>query len=135
MLCSVRNGPNSIFALFALATFGTPRTGVLVAVERASVPVDLPLLLASVAVAAAVGFVLVPVVGDRYLRTVGRLDYARLSVAVLGLLVVLSGLFAGLDGIVAFGAASLIGLVPPRAGARRVHLMGVLLGPLVLAGL
>jgi len=129
------NTANSIFALFALATFGTPRTGVLVAVERASVPVDLPLLLASVAVAAAVGFVLVAVVGDRYLRTVGRLDYARLSVAVLGLLVVLSGLFAGLDGIVAFGAASLIGLVPPRAGARRVHLMGVLLGPLVLAGL
>ena len=77
-------------------------------------------------------FALVPVVGDRYLRTVGRVDYTRLSVAVLCLLVVLAFLFAGFVGVGAFCAAALVGLVPASVGARRVHLMGVLLGPLIL---
>ncbi len=126
------NTANAVFALFALFTFGTPRTGVLVAVERASVPLNLPLLLGSVCLAAAAGFVAVPTLGDRYLRTVGRLDPTRLSVAVLGLLAVISVLFAGVTGLLALVAATLVGLVPPRFGARRVHLMGVLIGPLML---
>ncbi|MEF8773491.1 MAG: tripartite tricarboxylate transporter permease [Halobacteriales archaeon] len=126
------NTANAVFALFALATLGTPRTGVMVAVERSNAPVVLPLLLASVGVASAVGFVLVTAVGDPYLRTVGRMDYARVSVAVLALLAVLSFLFAGPLGVAAFVAAGLVGLLPTRLGTRRVHLMGVLIGPLIL---
>ena len=94
-------------------------------------PLDLPLLLATVGIAAAVAFVLVPLLGDRYLRTVGRADYTRLSVGVLCLLVGLAYLFAGFVGVGAFAAATVVGLVPPKFGARRVHLMGVLMGPLI----
>jgi len=83
-------------------------------------------------VAATVAFCLVLLVGDRYLATVGRADYARLSVGVIALLVILSGLLAGLPGVAAFVVATLLGLVPVRVGIRRVHLMAVLIGPLVL---
>jgi len=126
------NTATAVFALFALVTLRTPRTGVLVAVERARLPLELPLLLASVVLAAAVGAVLVPTLGDRYLRTVGRADYTRVSVAVLALLLVLAYGFAGPAGVGIFLAATLVGLVPVRLGARRVTLMGVLLGPLAL---
>jgi putative membrane protein len=126
------NTANLIFALFALVALGTPRTGVLVAVNRAEVPLNLPLFLAVVVCAGAIGFVFVTVVGDRYLRVVGRADYTRLSVAVLGALVVISYLFGGAPGVAAFVAASVIGLLPPRVGARRVHCMGVLMGPLMV---
>jgi putative membrane protein len=126
------NTANTIFALFALVALGTPRTGVLVAFERVEAPLDLPLLLAGVGVAATVAFCLVLLVGDRYLATVGRADYARLSVGVIALLVILSGLLAGLPGVAAFVVATLLGLVPVRVGIRRVHLMAVLIGPLVL---
>jgi putative membrane protein len=126
------NTANLIFALFALVALGTPRTGVLVAIDRAGVPLNLPLLLAVVVCAGAVGFVLVTVLGDRYLRVVGRIDYTRLSVAVLGGLVCVSYLFGGVPGVVAFVASGAIGLVPPRMGARRVHCMGVLMGPLIV---
>jgi putative membrane protein len=126
------NTSNTIFALFALVALGSPRTGVLVALDSTGVPLDLPLLLSGVALAAGVGFVLVPLVGDRYLRTVGRIDYTYLSVGVLCMLIVLAYLFSGFIGVGAFSASTLIGLVPAKLGARRVHLMGVLMGPLML---
>lgn len=128
------NTSTALFALFALVALGTPRTGVLVAVERVGAPRALPGLVAPVLVAAAAGFALVLLVGDGYLRVVGNSDYRRVSLAVLGLLAVLSWLFAGPVGLPVLVAATLVGLVPPRVGARRVHLMGVLLGPLAVGG-
>ncbi|MFC6991847.1 hypothetical protein ACFQH3_08815 [Haladaptatus sp. GCM10025707] len=89
-------------------------------------------MLAAIAIAAAVAFVLVRVVGDWYLEAVGSLDYATLSVVVLCLLCLLAWLFAGGVGVVVLCVATLVGLVPVCLGTRRVHLMGVLLGPIIL---
>lgn len=105
---------------------------VLVALETARVPLNLPLLLGSVAIAAAAGFVLVLVVGDWYLRAAGRANYAVLCLGVFALLVAVSYLFAGFVGIGVFLVSCPIGFVPVRFGAKRVHLMGVLMGPIML---
>jgi len=126
------NTANAIFALFALVALGAPRTGVLVAVEAAGVPLSVPHLLGAVAVGAAAGTVLVVTVGDRYLAAVGRLDPTWLSVTVLLALALVSFLFAGEIGVVVYVAAAVVGLVPARYRARRANLMGVLIGPLVL---
>lgn len=126
------NTANTIFALFALVSLGTPRTGVLVALDGAGVPLNFPLFLASVALAAAAGFMLVLTLGDRYLAVVGRLDYTRLCVAVLALLVLLVVGLAGVVGLAVFTASTAIGLIPAQFGAKRATLMGVLLVPLAL---
>ncbi|MFB6201053.1 MAG: tripartite tricarboxylate transporter permease [Halorhabdus sp.] len=126
------NTSNTLFALCALVAFGSPRTGVLVALDRSGVPRSWPLFVAAVLLASAVAFVLVIVVGDWYLRVVARRDQTRLSIGVLGVLVLLSGLFAGPIGIGVFAVSTFVGLVPVRLGARRASLMGVLLGPLIL---
>lgn len=126
------NTATAVFALFALVALGMPRTGVTVALSEAGVPLSLPRLVAVAVLAAAVGFVLVPTLGDAYLTTVGRLDPTALSVAVLALLVGLSYAFAGPLGVPVFAAATALGLLPPRLGSRRVHLMGVLIGPLAV---
>ncbi|WP_440769243.1 tripartite tricarboxylate transporter permease [Natronorubrum sp. DTA28] len=123
---------NTIFALFALVAIGQPRTGVMVAFENVNAPLELPILLAGVVLAGLFGFVLVIVVGDAYLEIVGTMAYWKISVAVLGLLCVLSYLFTGLVGIFVFVVAAAVGMVPIRFRARRVHLMGVLIGPLLL---
>ncbi|MGQ3414064.1 tripartite tricarboxylate transporter permease [Natrinema sp. LN54] len=123
---------NTIFALFALVALGQPRTGVLVAFEETAAPLELPILLAGVVLAGLLGFALVIVVGDAYLELVGRLTYWKISAAVLALLLVLSYLFTGPLGVAIFAAATVIGLVPVRLRCRRVHLMGVLIGPLML---
>ncbi len=127
------NTANTVFALFALAALGTPRTGVTVAIEEAGVPLAMPVLLGTVGIAAVCGFTLVLLVGDTYLRVVGNADYTRLSIAVLALLLGVSFAFAGTFGVGVFVVATVLGLVPPRLGARRVHLMGVLIGPLMLS--
>jgi putative membrane protein len=123
---------NTVFALFALVSLGSPRTGVLVAVDRTGVPLNLPVLLASVALAAAVAFLLVLALGDRYLAAVGAVDNVVLSLAVLGLLGVLVVVFAGLPGFGVFVVATAVGLLPARFGARRMTCMGVLLVPLAV---
>ncbi|ARS91484.1 tripartite tricarboxylate transporter permease [Natrarchaeobaculum aegyptiacum] len=124
---------NTIFALFALVAIGQPRTGVMVAFESAGIPLELPVLLACVLLAGAVGFVLVIVVGDVYLEVIGRVTYWKISAIVIGLLLVLSYLFTGPLGIVVFVVAAGVGMVPVRMHARRVHLMGVLIGPLIVS--
>jgi len=123
---------NTVFALFALVALGSPRTGVLVALDRTGVPLDLPVLLASVVIAAAAGFLLVLGLGDPYLGAVGRTDNVRLSLAVLGFLAVLVAAFTGLVGLGVCVVATLVGLIPARFGARRMNCMGVLLVPLIL---
>jgi putative membrane protein len=124
---------NTIFALFALSAIGQPRTGVMVALQKTGAPVELPILLAAVALSGVVGFVVVLTVGDWYLQVVGQADYRTLSMSVIALLLVVSFLLAGWVGILAFCVATAIGLIPPHLGARRVHLMGVLIGPLVVS--
>jgi putative membrane protein len=126
------NTANTIFALFALVALGNPRTGVLVALEDAGVPVVLPLFLASIAIAAGVGFVLVVLLGDRYLTAVGNADNTRVSVGVLALLCVLVVAIAGVVGLLVFVVSALVGLIPAQFGAKRANLMGVLLIPLAI---
>ena len=127
------NTATAVFALFALVALGSPRTGVLVAMTDAGVPLDLPILLASVGLAALLAATLVPLLGDRYLAWARRADQDRLAVSVLCLLVCLSFLFAGVVGVATFAAAALVGSIPATFGARRATCMGVLLVPLALA--
>jgi putative membrane protein len=125
---------NAIFALFALVSLGEPRTGVLVAVEEVSVPLNLPVLVSAILCAGAIGTAAVFAIGDLYLRLVASVEYLWLSAGVLCLLVVLSGLFAGLAGVGVFCLATAVGLVPTRFGSYRIHCMGVLLCPMVITG-
>jgi putative membrane protein len=89
-------------------------------------------LLVGIAFGAIAGAAGVLVIGDRYLAAVGRLDPTRLSVGLLCGLAGLSYLFAGAIGVGAYLAATVVGLVPARFGARRANLMGVLIGPIAV---
>lgn len=104
----------------------------MVAFESVEAPLNLPVLVGVVLLAGLVGFVLTLVVGDAYLTLVGGMSYWRISAAVLALLCVISYLFTGPLGVGVFVAAAAVGMVPVRLRARWVHLMGVLIGPLML---
>ncbi|MFC7202054.1 tripartite tricarboxylate transporter permease [Haloferax namakaokahaiae] len=122
----------TVFALFAFTGLGTPRTGVLVALADANLPSGLALAVPVTVCAGIVGVVSVPVLGDRVLALVGRVNQKRLVAGVCLLLVALSWGFTGSGGVAVLLVATAVGLLPPRLGCRRVHLMAVLLGPLVV---
>lgn len=130
---SAANTATAVFTVFALVALGTPRSGVLVAVDRIGAPRALVPLLAATVFAGVVGVGLVPRVGDRALRVVGDLDPTRLSLGVLAGLVALAALLTGGLGVGLFAVATVVGLLPARSGCRRVYLMGVLLVPIGLA--
>jgi len=125
----------AVFAVASLAVLGAPRSGVTVAVAElgdstgAASAVGMLLV---VVLAAGLGIVLLVTVGDRYLSVVRRLPRRPLVGGVVGLLLALSVGFAGILGGAVFCLAAVVGLLPPRVGARRVHLMGVLIGPVAL---
>ena len=123
----------TVFALFAFAGLGTPRTGALVALSTAELPARLAVALPVTVVAGIAGAVLVPILGDWMLAAAGRFDQRRLVAGILSFLVVLSGAFAGAGGVVVLVVAAVVGYVPVRLGCRRVHLMSVLMGPLMVA--
>lgn len=128
----------AVFAAAALVVLGDERSGVAVALSAVAgggSPFGSVSALAVIVLAAGVGTVLVPLVGDRYLTLVRRLPHRPLSLAVLLLLWVLAAAFAGWLGACAFAIAALVGLAPPRLGVRRVHLMGVLIAPVALGSL
>lgn len=104
----------------------------LVAFDRTAAPLEVPILLSGVVLAGLIAFVLVITLGDIYLEAVGRLSYWKLSSSVLAVLLALAYLFTGVTGIAIFVAATVVGMVPIRLGCRRVHLMGVLIGPLLV---
>ncbi|MEE6208724.1 tripartite tricarboxylate transporter permease [Salarchaeum sp. III] len=126
------NTSNTIFALYAFVSLGTPHTGVLVALDRSGAPLDLPVFLLAVALAAAVAVCLVVTVGDAYLRVVGDMDHRRVVAAVLLVVVGLTYVLSGMYGVGVLAAASVLGHLPVWFGARRTCLMGVLLVPLAL---
>ena len=126
------NTATAVFALFAFAVLGTPRSGVLVAMSDAGVPAVLPTLLVVAVVAGAVGVAGVVLLGDAAFTVARRVSQRRIVGGVLIGVLGLSVAFAGLSGAVALGAATAVGFVPARFGCRRVHLMGVLLGPIIL---
>ncbi|SDX83541.1 tripartite tricarboxylate transporter permease [Halobellus clavatus] len=131
----------AVFSVASLVVLGAPRSGVTVAAQAlltdgngdfALAVADTVVLFATLVVAAAVGVVLLVTLGEWYLGAVRRLPRRPLVVSVLCLLAALSVGFAGVLGGAVFCLATLLGLVPPRVGARRVHLMGVLFGPIIL---
>ncbi|WP_144903311.1 tripartite tricarboxylate transporter permease [Halobellus captivus] len=143
----------AVFAVASLAVLGAPRSGVTVALSSlvaggsagtkevpgsattaAGGPLALPEMLLVIVFAAGLAIAVLVTVGERYLLVVRRLPRQPLVVAVLALLLALAVGFAGALGGAVFCLAAVVGLLPPRVGARRVHLMGVLFGPIVLGG-
>jgi putative membrane protein len=125
------NTATAVFALFSLVALDAPRTGVTVAVGQVGTP-SLSTLLPVTVLAGVVAAVLVPVLGDRYLRVAGRVNPRTTSLVACSFLCLLSLLFAGAVGVVVLVVAGVVGLLPVRLGVRRVHLMGVLAVPLVV---
>jgi len=135
---------NAFFNIVALFVILRARSGALhvtaqilgPALDRwepaASVPPAFALLAISAALSALVAFPLTLFLGKGFARLYDRVPYRRLMQAVAAMLIVMLFLFSGVAGLAVCGVATCIGLVPPLAGVRRVHLMGAILLPVIL---
>lgn len=130
------NTAEALFAIGALYLIGRSRSGASVAVEQVlGGRVEAPdMLLAAfwmLFAGAFAGFLLLAL-GGPLARFFLRLDPVRLNYAVIALLAVGTFGMLGLGGLAILVVATLVGLIPLRAGARRAQLMGFFLVPTML---
>jgi putative membrane protein len=132
-----------VFSLLALCIEGSGRSGAMLALKSAVGQEGLAslssfpsawasLLLVAVLVASAIGYRATLWAGGLFSKRAAGRDMGRLNLIVsLGLLALILA-FNGLPGLMVAGVATLVGLLPPSLGVRRVHLTGCLLVPLLL---
>ncbi len=95
-------------------------------------PALLVVLAASAALAAVVAYPVTVLCSRLAARHVHRVRYDMLARGVIVVLVAMIAVLAGAAGLMVATLAALLGLVPPLAGVKRVHLMGALVLPVVL---
>jgi putative membrane protein len=126
---SAANTANAFIGLAAFYAIGRARNGVLAAMAGLSLP-SMPELMAVGLAAAVAGFVLTVRLAPSA-RHLARVDGRMLNLAVVALLVLLSAALAGPFGLLVLVLATMVGLVPPLAGVRRVHAMGAIMLPVM----
>ncbi len=90
------------------------------------------ILLFSVTLSAIIAYILTVKLGKFFSTIHHRIDYTKLSVSILVLIVILTALMTGPLGIGVLMITTCIGMIPPLSGARRVHLMGCLILPIFI---
>jgi len=130
-------GINTVAALFTLSVFifiGKARTGVIVAVKEIS---ELTIsnyfsLIGVCAISLIIAVVLTLKIGRFFAVRVSNLNYRKISIAIIAFISVLVAIFSGLLGLFVLLVSTLIGLLAPLSGVRRIHLMACLIIPVVL---
>lgn len=128
------NTANALFALAALYLIGRPRSGAAIAVEKILGNFtlnDLFLVMATSLFCVGVGALLTLWLSKRMLALIQRVPYDKLSLSVLGMLVMLTYAFTGLLGLAVLGVSTAIGLLAPLTGVRRSTCMGVVMLPVI----
>ncbi len=125
----------ALFSLMALYLISRPRSGAAVAVQEVLVNFgygEMLLLMATALFSAGAGAFLTIRAGRGFARLFQRLDYRRVSVAIIVMLVGMVALMTGPIGMLYMVTSTSIGLLPPLFGVKRTSCMGVLMLPIML---
>jgi len=136
------NTSNTFFALVALFVILRGRTGAMVFVKELlditpwyniSAPPQLFLyLLLAAIISGIISYPLTIIIGRKIAEVYTRVNYRRLTLCIIVAVSVLIFLFTGVWGMLIAAVSTAIGMLPPRLGVKRVHLMGVLMVPIIL---
>ena len=131
------NTANAVFGLFVFFFIGRARNGAIVAISSLLEPsaIDIPfilILLCVVILASIFSYYSTIKIGNIIHLLMEKINYRKLSIAVLTGLVVMVTIFTGMFGIVIFLMATSIGLLPSFMNVRKSNAMGVILLPVIL---
>ena len=125
----------ALFSLMALYLISRPRSGVAVAVQQVIGQFgfgELLLLMATALFATGVAAIATLKLTGWFSMLIRKIDYGKLSLGIIGLLVFLVWVFTGPAGMLLLVVSTFIGLLPPLVGIKRTHAMAVLMLPVVL---
>ena len=123
-----------IISFLAIWIIGNPRSGVAVAISQLTdVGFQLFLFMVFAAIFSAAMAAILTVKFSAILSTrIHKVDYTKISLAVIVFLVAMSAWFGGFAGLLLLAASSALGIFSLRSGIRRGILMGVLIIPTIM---
>ena len=95
-------------------------------------PLAMSSMLLAALIAALVSVPLALFFGKLFARYCSKLNYTMLVRGVIIFLLIMIFLFSGILGLAILAVATLVGMIPPLIGVKRVHLMGCLIVPIIL---
>ena len=98
-----------------------------------AVPSQLVLILVAVLISSVLAYFLTLRIGKVFAEHFHKVPYRKLVTFIIVLLVVLVILMSGPVGLIILLVATLLGLIPPTVGVRRVHLIGCLIVPVLFS--
>lgn len=125
----------ALFSLMALYLISRPRSGAAIAVQEVLTGFgfgEMLLLMATALFSAGMAAFLTIRLGRWFSGLLQRLDYAKLSMGIIALLVGMVCYMTGWAGALYLATATSIGLLPPLLGVKRTSCMGVLMLPIML---
>lgn len=133
MLGSISSA-NTLFSFFTLFLIGKARTGAAAAVEEIfELQAGNVLQIAAIALAAAgLSVVAADIVAKMAVEKMQTINYFSLNCVVLAFLVALAFFFSGPSGLLLFGSATAIGLLPAMKQNRRTNCMAFLMVPTMI---
>ncbi len=125
---------NFIFSLVTFWVLDKARNGAIITVQQLLPELDiyfLIIMLSSVLIAGSVGVFLTLFIGKKFTFLLNKIDYQKITVFVIFLILLLVVLLTGLQGFIVLTVSSFIGMLPALLKTRRIHSMGCLLLPVL----
>lgn len=128
------NTAKALLSFVALYAIGRPRSGAAVAVKKIMEigTKELTCLIGVALFSGGIATILHLKIGKIAAKNIKRLPYKPICLVVMGLIVGLSFIYAGVWGIPILLTATEVGLLPPCTKVKRTHCMGVLMVPIIL---
>jgi putative membrane protein len=119
----------------AIYAINKPRSGVAVVSAKilgAMTLNQLYLLLAAALISGSIALMLTLLLGKIFAKNIFRIDYSKVSILILIMLVLMCFFFSGILGLLVLITATSLGIVAIRANIRKMHLMGCIMLPVIL---
>ena len=125
---------NVLLSFFVLYSIGKARTGVAAAVKQLIVLRESHLLFifAAVLFSAGAGFIVSDIIARKALRSLHKINYNKLNIAVIFFLFLVTFYFSGIMGLIVLCVAASIGLLSISKKTKRSNAMAFLMIPTLL---
>lgn len=123
------------FSIAALLSTGKARVGATVAVNELLGSIsagDATLLIGGAILSISLSTALLLILAPKLVQLISSLSHRTLCLAALIFILAIVPLLSGLPGLLILFTATCVGLIPPLAGVRRTHVMGLILAPAIL---
>jgi len=137
---SAANTATNFFVLAILFILLKARSGFAIAIQHLMnvpkwenmMPREYLLILSSILIASILSFYLTKCIGKFVAKNISEIDYSRILIASLVILIAMVIIFSGIIGLAIFIVSTLVGITCLKMNVRRSNLMGILLIPLIL---